>query len=349
MRGEAYLVQSVVSDGALHAGLTDVLCHYFGREARIERLERRISEYCSSFIIEELDVTLDDGTILNLIFKDLSHAALMKGAGKVKPWFFYDPIREIETYRRVLVLHQLGTPICYGAVVCPKEKRYWLFLERVPPVLLWQMGEFQRWEEVARGLAGMHTYLLRETEIPESQHTAHLLRHDREYYWRWMKRAATFVSEGDLTPERKASSAVRWLAERFEDVVERLVGLPMTVIHGEFFASNVMIDETAPRLRVCPVDWEMAAVGPGLVDLAALTAGQWSREQKDAMARAYRDALPDDSPVKGDERQFLENLEYSRLAQAIQLLGWSPFWSPPPEHAQNWLSEAVKSAEILNL
>jgi len=349
MRGEALHLQSIVDGGELRSALQELLQHYYGREVVIEGLQRRISEYCSSFIIEDLDVVLDDGISLALIFKDLSQSALMTGAGRVKPWFFYDPMREIETYRRVLVLHQLGTATCYGAVVDAQRKRHWLFLERVPPVLLWQMGDFARWKDVAHWLAGMHTFLVRETEIRESEHIAHLIHYDRSFFDRWMKRGVTFVSEGDKSQGRKAAAAVRWLADRFEPVVERLITLPVTVIHGEFFASNIMIDESGERLRVCPVDWEMAAVGPGLVDLAGLTSGGWTHEQKDSMARAYYEALPHGSAAKTDLATFLEDLEYCRLAQAVQWLGWSPAWTPPPEHAHDWLREAIQLAERLKL
>jgi hypothetical protein len=33
----------------------------------------------------------------------------------------------------------------------------------------------------------------------------------------------------------------------------------------------------------------------------------------------------------------------------VQWLGWSPQWAPSPEHAQNWLKEALHSAEILGI
>ena len=39
-------------------------------------------------------------------------------------------------------------------------------------------------------------------------------------------------------------------------------------------------------LRVYPVDWEMAAIGPGVVDLAAI-AGGWTRRSVRASRRAY--------------------------------------------------------------
>ncbi|MCE9610785.1 MAG: aminoglycoside phosphotransferase family protein [Chthoniobacter sp.] len=349
MRGEALDLESIIPKEELHRELQDLLRQYFAQNVHIERLDRRISEYCSSFIIEELDVTLDDGSTHKLILKDLSQAALMEGAGRVKPWFFYDPMREIETYRRVLVLHQLGTAICYGAVTDPQRKRHWLFLERVPPVMLWQQGDLEIWKNVARWLAGMHTFLVRETDQRESARLAHLLNYDRDFYWRWMRRAANFVCEGDKSSDRKAATAIRNLESRYEKVVERLAALPVTVIHGEFYASNVMIDTRLERLRVCPVDWEMAAIGPGKIDLAGLTSGGWTREQKDAMALAYYDALPADRLARYDRQTFLTDLEYCRLHQAVQWLGWSPCWSPPPEHAHDWLKEAVNCAETLAL
>jgi hypothetical protein len=63
---------------------------------------------------------------------------------------------------------------------------------------------------------------------------------------------------------------------------------PLTVIHGEFYASNVLIDDGIDGIRVCPVDWERAAIGPALIDLAALTGGNWTEEQKRDMVEEYR-------------------------------------------------------------
>ena len=349
MRGERLDIQPIVDSAELREVLEGELCRFFGRHLRIATLERRISEYCSSYIIEELDVAFDDGMTLQLIFKDLSKAALLTGAGQIKPAFFYNPLREIDTYRRVLSQHALGTAKCFGAFVEPGSRRYWLFLERVPPVLLWQMGSVEIWNAVAHWLGGMHTYLIRETEIRESQHIAHLVKYDGKFYGRWIDRAVRFIHEGDTTPGREAAASIEWLAGRYGRVIEHMLSLPVTVIHGEFFASNVLLDIGPGHFRICPVDWEMAAIAPGPIDLAGLTSGNWTATQKNGMARAYYEALPDSSPAKCGWREFLTNLEYCRLHQAVQWLGWSPGWTPPPEHAQNWLKEALRCAKRLRL
>jgi len=349
MRGDSLDIHSIVDGAELHRALEAELSHFFGRRLCIATLERRISEYCSSYLIEELDLTFDDGMTLQLIFKDLSKAALLTSAGYIKPAFFYNPLREIDTYRKILSQHKLGTAACFGAHIDAEQKQYWLFLERVPPVLLWQMGDMGCWDETARWLAGMHSYLVRETELRESQHIGHLIKYDERFYRRWIDRAVEFVREGDTSPDRESANAIAAIGANYDRVIEHMLSLPVTVIHGEFFASNILLDSDPEHFRLCPVDWEMAAVAPGLVDLAGLTSGHWTTTQKNTMARAYYDALPDSSPVKCGWRKFSIDLEFCRLHQAVQWLGWSPGWSPPPEHAQSWLHEAVRCAKRLLL
>ena len=108
--------------------------------------------------------------------------------------------------------------------------------------------------------------------------------------------------------------------------------------------ANVLIEHGNGRPRVCPVDWETAAVGPGLIDLAALTAGDWADEQRRALVSAYREALPG-----GTEDEVLTDLDYCRLHSAVQWAGWSADWSPPPECARDWLADALALADRLGL
>ena len=67
--------------------------------------------------------------------------------------------------------------------------------------------------------------------------------------------------------------------------------MPRTVIHGEFYASNVLVAEGPAGTRVAPVDWELAAVAPGAVDLAALVSGDWPEADREEIVAAYRSAV----------------------------------------------------------
>ena len=92
----------------------------------------------------------------------------------------------------------------------------------------------------------------------------------------------------------------------------------------------------------------MAGLGPGLLDVAALCSG-WDPDTRHALAMAYRDALAPRSGWPPGEQEFLDLLDCCSLCVAVQWLGWSPGWSAPPEHAQDWLGEAVMLVERLAL
>jgi aminoglycoside phosphotransferase (APT) family kinase protein len=118
--------------------------------------------------------------------------------------------------------------------------------------------------------------------------------------------------------------------------------MPQTFIHGEFYASNVLISEHADPTRICPIDWEMAAIGPALLDLAALIAGNWPEEQRTEMAMAYYESLPPACNFYGSVEAFFQALRCCRLFLAVKWLGWSSDWQAPNEHRCDWLAEAAE-------
>lgn len=337
-----------VGTAELRSVLEGVLIEYFNEPKRIVRLERCAAAYRTSFALEELRIWLDDGTSIRLMFKDLSRRAMHPDARRVKPAFLYDPLREIETYRTILKPSGLGTPECYGGVVDPSLDRYWLFLEYVPACTLYEV-DAAGWSRAARWLAELHARFAQAPDLLRRARAAHLLCYASDFYRRWARRALAFATRDERRQPIGTRRAFERLVERYESVVERLVALPLTLIHGEFSASNVLVQNGAQRDRVCPVDWEMAAVGPGLVDLAALTAGSWTPWQREALVRAYLSALPETASRLPDLNESLDALDCCRLHLAMQWLGWSSDWSAPPEHAQDWLGEALRLGETLGL
>jgi hypothetical protein len=331
----------------LRAVLEEALSRRSGTQRHVAELARWPSIYSTSFAIEELDVHLNDGTNLRLLFKDLSQEAMLESARRAKPAFLYNPMREIETYRTILESQGLGTAACYGAIVDHRAGRYGLVLEKVRGVELRRVGDFATWQKVARWLGAMHTRFMGETKRVKEE--ARLLRYDADFYRLWIRRARAAQGLAESSHTGAVRSGMERLARRYDRVVERLAALPATFIHGEFYASNVLVHETGGELRVCPVDWEMAAVGPGPIDLAALAAGGWNSEEKKALAKAYYAALAPGEGWPPGLEEFLTVLDYCRLHLAVQWLGWASGWSPPPKHTQDWLGEALSLAKKLGL
>jgi Phosphotransferase enzyme family len=332
--------------GELRATVQEVLSDYYGKQRTIKELQRVPFAYSTSYALEHLSVVLTTGEEVKLIFKDSSREALLAGAHAAKPSFLYDPRREIETYRQILMPNALTTPICFGARVDARIDRYWLFIEYVPGWTLFEVEEVL-WIEAARWVAALHARFKTSDTLDRLAPTAHLLVYDRSFFELWPPRALELVGRSSASKYQR--QALRGIVDRYGVVVERLLSLPYTFVHGEYFASNVIIHTTPGGHRVCPIDWEMAAVGPGLIDLAALTAGDWTEDQRYRMALAYWTDMctPDDTPQS--QAHFFEDLDYCRLHGAMQWLGWSEDWKPPPEHANNWLQEAVRLGERLGL
>lgn len=313
---------------ALQAGL-DAMPHPAGA---IGSLLRRASRYRSSYPLEELTVILEDGTRLELMFKNLNRASLTADAREAKPRAMYDPHREVEVYRSILADAEIGTARCYLAVADDAAGNYWLCMETVPGVELYQVGELTTWQTVAVWLADFHARFAHDNRWRTGAAGRHLLTIDRASMQTWFDRARVFAEKRH---DAAATEALNALGPCWEGVVGTLASWPRTLIHGEFYASNVLVDDRSTPLRVCPIDWEMAADGPGILDLAALTAGTWKHDEPDRIVDAYvQAAVRRDNMLR---RPVLDHaLTCARVYIAVQWLGWARDWTPPSEHSHDW-------------
>jgi aminoglycoside phosphotransferase (APT) family kinase protein len=316
------------ADSELRAGLKQALAE-MGLELAGE-VERRPSAYRTSFPIEGLRVELEGRGEVRIGCKRLDRDELDPEAQLAKPEFLDDPGREPAVYRALLPQAPPGPPEFFGAVL--EGDRHWLFVEWVEGRELFQVGEREPWEDAARWLARLHAALA--PGLDRHREEARLIEHDAGFYRGWIERAERFArGRGDAS-----AATVAWLRERHDQVVEALLAQPRTVLHGEFYASNVLVT----GLRVAPVDWELAAVGPGLTDLAALVSG-WPPPDRAALVAAYRSE-------PGVPAFTARDLDFARLQVAIQWLGWAPpAWQPPEEKRHDWLGEAIELAEGLDL
>jgi len=318
----------------LRVPLEHRLAEHFGRRRAIVTLARRPCPYSSSFTLDEIEVGFADGSGLQLVMKDLGPEAMAEGARRARPGFLYEPRREIQAYRRILPFAPPGTATCYGTVVDSRAQRYVLFLERVDGLELRHVGAFSIWERTARWIAQFHR-AFSAADLASLAERSSVLVYDAGFYWRWLDRAQQLAVRRPAVRRR-----IDRIARGYAPVVRRLDELPRTLIHGEFYPSNVLIRRTGSHVRVCPVDWEMTALGPGLMDLACLTTG-WALQEQRALIRAYRAAGPDgttrSAPIPHD---CWLDFFCCRLHLAVRMLGWADEWTPPPHHARDWLAEA---------
>lgn len=312
--------------------LEQLLAQHF--DDRVTEVTSRPSLYLSSFFVTEIDVRLDDGTTVALVAKAAQWDAKSPDAQRAKPVFLWNEQRERATYESILAHVDLDSAYYFGSYVDASGIES-LLLERIPGLRLWECAEFEHWREAARWLARMHARVSAETAAA-SRAAAHLLRYDRAFYESWMQRAEQFHG---------SHLAMHHLSDYHPRVVDRLLHERVAFLHGEFYSENVLVECRDERIAVRPVDWEMAAFGPALIDLAHLVAGRWSDEERADVADAYVRELAAHGRRIPAREHYLRTLDCCLIHLSVQNLGWSNTWTPPPEHAHDWLGEALRLCE----
>jgi hypothetical protein len=285
------------------------------------------SSYATSHLTYDLTVTGHDGARRELVWKSLSDRDLLPEARGHRPPFVADPFREPLVYRSLLARDRLGTAECVAHHVDEADGTAWLVLEKVDGRELYQLGDIAQWQQAARWLAAFH-----ELEMPPREVAARLVRCDDGWFAQWPDRARASMESASIGDRRLLDT----ILERYVPMVPALAAMPRTLVHGEFYASNVVVDQATGR--VCPVDWEMTGIGPPLLDVAALVSGSWTDADRSAIGDAYLHAIPADE--RPSTERFRADLDLCRLHLCIQWLGWSPGWVPPSEHAADWLTTA---------
>lgn len=261
--------------------------------------------------------------------KDLSLRSLLPRARGVNPAFLVDPAREVAVYERLLPAAGLASATCHASRSDPAVDEHWLLLERVDGPVLWQVGDPVVWDAVLAWVAEAHRRLARLAPDPP----APLLRYDRRYLATWIRRAAAAARQQPM--ERRART--KDVLESYAALLPRLSALPAGIIHGDLFPSNVVVGDAGGRPRICLVDWELAAVGPAAVDVAALTTG-WDEARRSELIGVYA------AHARRDPRELADEVALCELHLCIRMLGWSPGWRPPSAHDRDWLGRAEQLA-----
>ena len=309
-------------------------------EAALVPGSRRPYRYATCAPLEMLRVRTPAGE-RSLIFKDLSRERLLGDAPVAKPVERHEPARELEVYRHILAPAGIG-PRCYAVGMTEDFPRPWLLIEKVAGPVLWQVGELEVWEQVAEWMGRLHArYATHASELLDAN--SRLLAFSESWFLLWCERARSALAGSDDERGPKLRAAL----ERYSGVAAELVALPRTFVHGELYPANVLVVREPGPLRVCPIDWEMSGIGPGLLDIAALSSG-WEASARDALVAAYNAGLAGEAGSALPEASE-DDLSRCRLHLALQWIGWARDWQPPPEHDHDWVDEALEQARHLGL
>lgn len=96
--------------------------------------------------------------------------------------------------------------------------------------------------------------------------------------------------------------------------------------------------------RVCPIDWEMTGIAPGVLDFAALASGRWTETDRRTLAGAYLSGRTD-LEAEFDMATFLADMDCALLYLAVRWIGWFGDRPAYRKHRSDWIGEAFRLAE----
>lgn len=274
-----------------------------GTPASLEIVDRSPNPFTSSFATEVVTCRLDDGGTVTLFCKyprpqrgqlPPSHAAHGHRHGVAY---------EAQVYRCVLEPLAMGTPRLRGAWE-GRRGRTWLVVEHLDNAMRIHSAP----EALERGAEWIGRFHARNERRVSECRAMFLSTYTAEYYRGWALRTLAAAR-----PFRRHWPQLDTLADTFELAIEALLAPPLTIVHGEYYPSNVLWRAGS----VHPVDWESAAAAAGEIDLASLTE-HWPPEFAGRCEAAYRRAR---WPAGGDVERFALRLAAARLYLALRWAG----------------------------
>ena len=284
---------------ALTKVLTKVLLRKTTSHATVQILDRWKFREGSTFPVEIVSCRMPDGRNLS-VFCKYEAGRSHQGHGH-RGGLRY----EADVYEKILSPSRCSAPAFLGRHYRRSTGDTWLFLESLDGKSIantHRLNTTVALSAVARWIGRFHASF-----ALHARPFSNIKRYDARYYRGFVNRAIEF-SKG----RRRQSPWLIAVCRRADEFISELLRAEPTIIHGEFYPGNILYKGR----RVCPVDWESAAVAPGELDLASLTEG-WSPDLRARLEGAYMAARwPDRTPA-----EFTRTLTAARLYWAFRWLG----------------------------
>lgn len=239
---------------------------------------------------------------------------------------------EIKAYQELLEVLPLTKPYLLGTYTDHSADEVWIILEYLEgSEYLYRTSGSTAMVCAACWIGEFHSI---NTQHLQNKKLSFLRQYDSEYYEGWLDRTLEFA--GSLVQKYPWLSI---LYEGFGGVMATLLSAQQTVIHGEYYAQNILFREG----NIYPVDWESTAIAGGEIDLASLTE-RWPEEISNSCEIAYRDTRWPDGPPDN----FNQILDSARLYLNLRWLGDRREWTTSEEHS--WRFELMHEiGQRLNL
>jgi hypothetical protein len=299
---------------------SEVLPRLGGDRVSIADLHSAPSPSATSYAAQVVTVRLSDGATVRIFVKDLGSSRLFKEDASDRR------ARELHVYRDLLGGATLGTPAYYGSLWSQEEGRFWIAVEFVDGIPVSDC-EFDSWPAATAWLARMQGHY--ERDPGRFAHSPLLVRHDVDFF---ASRAERALSSARRISAR-ALKRLRRILAGYEDFVALMAAQPKTLVHGSFRPENVLV---ARASRICVVDWELAAIGAPLYDLARICDG-YRGGRRDRLLDSYEHMARVHGVSVPERARMVEVLDCFSLHRVVKAIGHAVEKGRTQREVSSWL------------
>jgi aminoglycoside phosphotransferase (APT) family kinase protein len=323
--GAALTPASTVHDASLRCTVERALGGARGRPVRVAALRREPSPYTTLFPAEILTVSLNDGRHMSLFLKSL-------GSQQADHPDKARRDREILVYERLFANERLPVPRYFGASQDRLSGHCSVLLEHVDAWNL-KYHELSRWPAVAHRLAELHAHFAASPRLLAK--SDFLISLDARYREAWCARARSVLRTHCPEGCRHLELALQSMSQ----VGRVLDDQRRTLVHNDLSPKNVLVEHSAEPPQVFIVDWELAGVGCGFLDLVHLTYGLQERDEQELLS-AYCEGLSAGGYRLPAGRELQTVIAASQLVKTIYRLARSSAWGLDAGTMLRWAREA---------
>lgn len=299
----------VVENDELDSWIQNVVAERVADANQISGIRRTRLPHIGSYECEQVTIELRDGARIALFLKDYARSRLSKDhPGRRR-------LRELRVYEELLSDVELGTPRFYGSMWDEGAGKYRILIESIDAEIVKNIDE-RNGIPAVEWLARMQRYFLDRTE--QLAECGFLIEHDMSYYD--SRAASAYRDVWDGAPS--CAHTLRHALDCYRRNVDSMISQPRCLVHGGYIPWHIIVDRHVEPPRVCVVDWELAARGGTLFDLATFI-DDGAGPLRDKLCAAYRDAANSYGVPVLPEAQMKHTIECFRLHRVVDWLSRS--------------------------
>jgi Phosphotransferase enzyme family len=319
-------VKALAGDAAVDASLERVLRHLGVERSKVLSADRTPSRFATLFPADVVTVRLHSGETRSVFVKRLGSEEADHPDKERRD-------REACVYEQLLDDERLPVPRFYGWEWDADGRRRELYLEYIDDLSL-RYQPLDHWLAAARELARLHRWFAERRD--RVRPLSFLIRIDEEYVRAWAGRAVDTTSS--LSPQ--LGIRLRHAVEGIAPAGALLARMPPTLVHNDLSPKNAIAVTGSEIQRIAFVDWELAGIGCGILDVVHLAYGL----DHDACQRlfdAYWGALEGSSLAVEDRKQRATLIAASELHKTLYRLAHVTTLGSDEDTVRRWLKDAA--------